>query len=167
MPKVLDPFRFLLIAVAGRMNQRQLQVIGIFARGESCFANNSASGACGADTLFAEACLERGVRVLLLIPLPEDLFLERSVRFADADWEPRYRTLRASCEARFQQDVLGPLPEDEDAFERNNLWSLDTAYALVPADRVDSILVWDEKPSGDGPGGTSHFASRVARGAAR
>src|SRR5262252_4709021 len=27
MPKVLDPFRFLLIAVAGWMNQRQLQVI--------------------------------------------------------------------------------------------------------------------------------------------
>src|SRR5262245_29999242 len=27
MPKVLDPFRFLLIAVAGWMNQRQLHVI--------------------------------------------------------------------------------------------------------------------------------------------
>ena len=27
MPRVLDPFRFVLIAVAGWMNQRQLQVI--------------------------------------------------------------------------------------------------------------------------------------------
>ena len=27
MPRVLDPFRFVLIAVAGRMNQRQLQII--------------------------------------------------------------------------------------------------------------------------------------------
>ena len=27
MPRVLDPFRFLLIAVAGWMNQRQLQII--------------------------------------------------------------------------------------------------------------------------------------------
>src|SRR5882757_4714594 len=27
MPKVLDPFRFVLIAVAGWMNQRQLQII--------------------------------------------------------------------------------------------------------------------------------------------
>ena len=27
MPKVLDPFRFVLIAVGGWMNQRQLQVI--------------------------------------------------------------------------------------------------------------------------------------------
>src|SRR5258708_6440197 len=28
MPKVLDPFRFVLIAVAGWMSQRQLQLIG-------------------------------------------------------------------------------------------------------------------------------------------
>jgi len=27
MPRVLDPFRFLLVAVAGWMNQRQLQII--------------------------------------------------------------------------------------------------------------------------------------------
>ena len=27
MPRVLDPFRFALISVAGRMNQRQLQII--------------------------------------------------------------------------------------------------------------------------------------------
>src|SRR2546423_12376388 len=64
------------------------------------------SGACGADILFAEACLERGARVLLLIPLPEDVFLERSVRFADADWEARYRALRAKCETRFQHEAL-------------------------------------------------------------
>jgi hypothetical protein len=125
------------------------------------------SGACGADILFAEACLERGARVLLLIPLPEDVFLERSVRFADADWEARYRALRAKCETRFQHEALGAIAEDEDAFERNNLWCLNTAYALVPPDRVDTILVWDEKPAGDGLGGTSHFASRVAEAGGR
>jgi len=27
MPRVLDPFRFVVIAVAGWMNQRQLQII--------------------------------------------------------------------------------------------------------------------------------------------
>src|SRR6266849_4162514 len=30
MPRVLDPFRFVLIAVAGWMNQRQLQIIDYF-----------------------------------------------------------------------------------------------------------------------------------------
>lgn len=120
-------------------------------------------GACGADILFAEACLERGARVLLLVPLPEEEFLERSVRFADADWEARYRRLRARCETRFQREALGPPAQGEDPFERNNLWCLDTAAALAPADRIHAILVWDGKSGGDGPGGTSHFASRVAR----
>jgi hypothetical protein len=121
------------------------------------------SGACGADILFAEACLERGARVMLLIPLPEDMFLQRSVTFADADWESRYRALRARCETRFQHEALGPPAEREDVFERNNRWCLDTAYALVPSERVHAILVWDEKPEGDGPGGTSDFAARVKR----
>lgn len=120
-------------------------------------------GACGADILFAEACLERGARVLLLIPLPEDQFLARSVAFADADWEARYRALRARCETRFQHTALGPPAKGENAFERNNLWCLDTAYALVPSERVRAILVWDGKPAGDGPGGTADFAARVKR----
>jgi hypothetical protein len=124
-------------------------------------------GACGADILFAEACLERGTRVLLLIPLPEDEFLKRSVAFAGADWEERYRALRARCETRFQHEVLGPPPKGENVFARNNLWCLDTAYALAPSASVDAILVWDEKPGGDGEGGTSEFAARVPRSGGR
>ncbi len=124
-------------------------------------------GACGTDILFAEACLERRARVLLLIPLPEDAFVKRSVAFANASWEARYRALRAQCETRFQHEALGPPAEGENVFERNNLWCLDTARALVTSDRVHAILVWDEKPTGDGPGGTSDFAARVAEGGGR
>ena len=120
-------------------------------------------GACGADILFAEACLERGTRILLLIPLPEHAFLASSVAFANAGWEARYRALRARCETRFQHEALGSPAKGENVFERNNLWCLDAAYALVPPDRVHAILVWDEKPAGDGPGGTSDFAARVRR----
>jgi hypothetical protein len=124
-------------------------------------------GACGADILFAESCLERGARVLLLIALPEDAFLARSVAFADADWEARYRTLRARCETRFQHEALGPPAEGEDVFERNNLWCLEVARSLVPPRCVHALLVWDELPAGDGPGGTSDFAARVAEGGGR
>lgn len=120
-------------------------------------------GACGADILFAEACLERGARVMLLIPLPEDAFVQGSIAFADADWESRYRALRARCETRFQHEALGPPAEGEDVFERNNIWCRDTAYSLVPPERVRVILVWDENATGDGPGGTSDFADRVKR----
>jgi hypothetical protein len=121
-------------------------------------------GACGADILFAEACLERGAKVTLLIPLSEDAFLEKSVGFADSDWEQRYRALRARCETRFQHEALGPAANGENVFERNNLWCLEVARSLVPPARIHALLVWDEKPGGDGPGGTSDFAARVERG---
>jgi hypothetical protein len=121
-------------------------------------------GACGADILFAEACLQRGARVLLLIALPEAAFLTRSVAFADADWEARYRALRTRCETRFQHEVLGPPAQGEDVFARNNLWCLEVARSLVPLRSVHALLVWDEMPAGDGPGGTFDFAARVAEG---
>jgi hypothetical protein len=40
MKRVLDPFRFLLIAVAGWMNQAQQQMIE-YLREESCYTANS------------------------------------------------------------------------------------------------------------------------------
>jgi hypothetical protein len=40
MPRVLEPFRFVLIAVAGWMNQRQLQIIITLARRIGFFASN-------------------------------------------------------------------------------------------------------------------------------
>src|SRR5262245_56734344 len=119
-------------------------------------------GACGADLLFAEGCLERGMRVLLLIALPEDAFLKKSVAFAGAGWEARYRALRARCETRFQHETLGPPAQGEDAFERNNRWRLEVARALVSPESIRALLVWDERPAGDGPGGTADFAARVA-----
>jgi hypothetical protein len=41
MPTALDPFRFLLIALAGWMNQRQLHVIEYLPKRTASFANNS------------------------------------------------------------------------------------------------------------------------------
>src|SRR6202008_3592775 len=106
-----------------------------------------------------EASIACGARVLLLIALPEDAFLERSVAFAGADWEARYRVLRARCETRFQHEVLGPPARGEYAFERNNRWRLEVARALAPPERIHALLVWDERSAGDGRGGTADFAA--------
>jgi hypothetical protein len=40
MKKSLDPFRFLLVAVSGWMNQQQLQLIDYFGERTACCANN-------------------------------------------------------------------------------------------------------------------------------
>jgi hypothetical protein len=42
--RAFDPFRFLLIAVSGWMNQRQLQVIDYLREENRSFASNSAIG---------------------------------------------------------------------------------------------------------------------------
>jgi hypothetical protein len=121
-------------------------------------------GARGADMLFAEECLKRGARTRLLIALPEPEFIERSVRLPASDYEERYRALRKRCETQFQHEALGPAPEGVSVFARNNKWCIDTAQGLVSPERVLALLVWDELPTGDGPGGTSDFAARVAEG---
>lgn len=124
-------------------------------------------GARGADILFAEICARRGAEVWLYLPLPVGEFLEKSVRLPGADWEARFQSLRGreGVKTHSQPERLGPPPKGASVFARNNLWMLNAAR--VEADdsrrRLYAVLVWDERPAGDGEGGTADFASRVER----
>ena len=122
-------------------------------------------GAAGGDLLFAEACAARGVRVQLLLPLPEAEFIEQSVFGSDGDedWPARYFDLRARLKdaPRVMPDELGPLPAHGNAFERCNLWLLYSALARG-IDKVRFICLWDGG-GGDGPGGTAHLYREVKR----
>jgi hypothetical protein len=122
-------------------------------------------GARGADILFAESCLERGARILLLIALPEEEFLDRSVILNGDNWEERYLALRnhPNVETRFQHERGKPVAEGLSAFESNNLWIIDTAREVANPEKLYAVLVWDEEPKGDGPGGTSDFAEEVEK----
>lgn len=122
-------------------------------------------GARGADILFAEICLERGARVLLLIALPEEEFLDQSVRLDSGNWEERYFALRnnPNVETRFQHERDKPIAEGLSAFESNNIWMIDAAREVVNSENLYAVLVWDEKPTGDGPGGTSDFAEEIEK----
>jgi hypothetical protein len=120
-------------------------------------------GARGADILFAELCLELGAIVRLLVALPDDQFIERSVRLPGTDWEQRYLRLRERCETRhWSGSPLDPQQIGE-AMDRTNQWILETARAEAAPNQFHALLVWDERPSGDGHGGTADFAAR-ARG---
>jgi tetratricopeptide (TPR) repeat protein len=122
-------------------------------------------GASGGDLLFAEACHARGVRVQLLLPLPEPEFIEQSVASSidGDDWRTRYFALRAALQdaPRVMPDELGPPPPRVNAFERCNLWLLYSALARG-ADKVRFICLWDGG-GGDGPGGTAHLLREVRR----
>ena len=100
----------------------------------------------------------------LVVALPEGEYLSRSVRLPDQpEWEARYFKLKANGETWWQHERLGPPPQNLSVFERTNLWMINTARIESPPAPLYAALVWDEKPTGDGPGGTSHFAQRITR----
>jgi hypothetical protein len=112
-------------------------------------------GACGGDLLFAEACLARGMRLEIYIPLAEPEFLAKSVNFAGGNWRDRYGAAKANARLHLAPDELGPLGEGEDAYERNNQWMLASATRFG-AERMAFICLWNGE-GGDGPGGTKHL----------
>jgi tetratricopeptide (TPR) repeat protein len=123
-------------------------------------------GARGADILFGEIAADRGAEVWLFLALNENQFLEASVRLPDSDWETRFFALRDRETVKtFQQpERLKAPPKGTSVYSRNNLWMINTAACEAnDPKKLYAVLVWDEQPTGDGPGGTSDFASRVKR----
>jgi len=121
----------------------------------------------GGDIIFAEACLARGMHVWLFVALPEEEFLEESVRgVPDGDWEGRYFALSddGNVEVFSQPERLKSPPKGTSPFARNNVWMINAARVEADAPKnLLAMLVWDEQPTGDGPGGTSDFLTRVKK----
>jgi len=115
-------------------------------------------GAAGGDLLFTEACLRRGVPVQLLLPLPEDAFIDSSIlTSADGDdWKRRYLALKPALP--WPPQVMPAT--DGDPFEACNRWLLDTA--LASGAHLELVCLWNGE-SGDGPGGTAHMVQEVQR----
>ena len=124
-------------------------------------------GASGGDLLFAQAALDRGLRVELRLPFEEAEFLEKSVAFAGAEWVERYYHVKSSERTKVLEmpQELGPTPPQRDPYERANLWQLYTALAGGP-DRVRFIALWDGEKSGK-PGGTDHMIDAVRKRSGR
>jgi tetratricopeptide (TPR) repeat protein len=121
-------------------------------------------GAAGGDLLFAEACVKRGVRVQLHLPLPEPEFVKQAVLASASGetWRMRYYDLRGRLQdpPRVMPDELGPLPPGVYAQKRCNLWLLYSALARE-VDRLRFIALWD--PADDGPGGTAQMVREVTQ----
>ena len=95
--------------------------------------------ACGGDLLFAQACLERGLRVELRVPMPENEFLDASVNFAGAHWRDLHDRVKAHPNSKILilPQELGPTQPGVTAFERNNcgcsirLWPMECQRSRV------------------------------------
>jgi tetratricopeptide (TPR) repeat protein len=122
-------------------------------------------GASGGDLLFAEACLERGMRVELRLARPENEFLAESVTFADPDrrWEHSFTrvTENPSTTVLIMPEELGPAPKGVSVHDRCNRWILYTALSQGLL-KASFITLWDGEP-GDGPGGTQNMVELVRK----
>jgi hypothetical protein len=124
------------------------------------------SAACGGDLLFVEACVQRGVRVEIYLPLEEDEFLQKSVNFAGDRWREKFLWVKERVrDWHVMPHELPPLRDGEDAFGRVNLWMLDRAVDYGSRN-IRFICLWDRK-AGDGPGGTKHLHDEVEKGAGK
>lgn len=120
-------------------------------------------GACGGDLLFADACLERGMRVELRLARPEPAFLAESVTFADPTrrWEKLFGRVKddPGTTLVIMPDELGPAPDGVSVHDRCNRWILYTALSQgIP--KASFVTLWDGE-AGDGPGGTQGMVDLV------
>jgi tetratricopeptide (TPR) repeat protein len=117
--------------------------------------------ACGGDILFIEACLERDMKVEVYLPFEPAEFIEKSVRFAGDEWVERFYKLKnhPNVALNLQPDRLGPVPEGDNPFERNNRWALYSSL-MYEIDKVRLVVLWDGK-GGDGRGGTADMIKQV------
>jgi hypothetical protein len=122
-------------------------------------------GACGTDLLFAEACLERGMRLEVRLARRPNDFLAESVTFADPfhRWERSFIavTNHPATLVLVMDDELGPTPEGVSVHDRCNRWMLYSALSHGVR-RTSFITLWDGG-SGDGPGGTEHMVALVRK----
>jgi tetratricopeptide (TPR) repeat protein len=91
-------------------------------------------GVRGAEIIFAEACVSLGMKVRLLIPLPEDEFIEKCIHVPSTEWQTRYTRLISSqrnVEVKFQDFELGAAPPTSSAMRQGVLWCLNTARVAV------------------------------------
>jgi tetratricopeptide (TPR) repeat protein len=119
--------------------------------------------ASGGDLLFAEACLARGMRLEIYLPLREQEFLASSVSFAAPRWQEKYDALKGRTDVvfRIMPDELGPAPDDTDVYDRSNRRMLYSALSCGLR-KLSFMTLWDGNP-GDGPGGTDHMVSLVCQ----
>jgi tetratricopeptide (TPR) repeat protein len=122
-------------------------------------------GASGGDLLFAEACLDRGMRVELRLARAENEFLADSVTFADPDhrWERSFAQVKENpmTTVLVMPEELGLAPKGVSVHDRCNRWILYTTLSQGLL-KASFITLWDGEP-GDGPGGTQNMVELVRK----
>jgi len=121
-----------------------------------------ASGACGGDLLFHDACEELKIEHHLYLPLPPDTFRNQSVSPGGRYWEDLFDATLKRCPA--PTPVLSASDElplwlsvrkDYTSWQRANIWLIQVALELE-ASYFTLVALWDGVKT-EGVGGTYHM----------
>jgi hypothetical protein len=110
-------------------------------------------GARGADIIAAEAALERGAAVRLVLAREAGDFVPDSVSLPHSDWEERFHALVRRADV----EIVGG--SDDDVYARTNERIIERAREVD--DDPLALIVWNGE-EGDGPGGTSDFVAQLS-----
>lgn len=110
--------------------------------------------ACGGDLIIAEALLDRGVELNIVLPFEERDFLEQSVLPGGPGWEPRFRTcLRRATRVVHASPMAYFGNPDQYGYASRMAMGLTSLRAEHLAAEPIQLAVWDGQAS-DGPAGT-------------
>jgi adenylate cyclase len=110
--------------------------------------------ACGADIIAAEALLDRGVELHVILPFEEEDFLLQSVRPGGAGWEERYRACRARAASTVFASPMAYFGNPAQyGYASRTAMGLARLRAEHLAAEALQLAIWDGVAS-DGPAGT-------------
>lgn len=115
--------------------------------------------ACGADILFAEAALARGIDLHVVLPVAPGPFCDASVRSGGPAWVARFNACLAALRRRNRVEVLDPAADavlDDQAFAFAARMAMGRAAlsARTLGAPLIQLAVWDGRPA-EGPAGTA------------
>jgi hypothetical protein len=98
----------------------------------------------GSEILFAEICIEKGIRVKAYLPLPESAYIRQFVSPGGDAWVDRFYKVRnhSLVDEYYQAENVGSPKAGCDPYERNNRWALYSSLGRG-IDKLRLIALWN------------------------
>ncbi|HST35336.1 MAG TPA: adenylate/guanylate cyclase domain-containing protein [Allosphingosinicella sp.] len=110
--------------------------------------------ACGSDLILAEAALERGIQLHIVLPFAEEDFLAQSVRPGGEGWEARFRAVRdAAARITFASEIEFFGDPVQYSYASRMAMGMARLRAEHLVGEAIQLAIWDGEPS-NGPAGT-------------